>query len=299
VSAMLACVNGSLVPPERATVSVLDRGLLYGDAAFETLGVYGGRPFRLDAHLQRLAGSLVALRFAAPVDMERLAQQVLEVVRANALHQGIVRVTITRGAGPRGLATRGADKPTTIVTAHVAPLHLLELAAQGAAAVVATVPRVPAACLPAQAKHANMLNGILAHAQAESAGAYEALLLTVDGHVAEGSFSNVFFVADGRLHTPALTLGVLPGITRAAVIALARQAGVQVLEGAFELRMLRQAQEAFMTNTGAGVMPLARLGAQTWRAPGPVTRALHDAYRRLVALEAGPWWTADVPPVAA
>jgi branched-chain amino acid aminotransferase len=287
---MLASLNGSLLPQQAARVPVTDRGFLYGDAVFETVAVYGGRAFRLDAHLDRLAGSMQALRFAAACDREALRAQVARVLEANRMADGLVRLCITRGSGPRGLGIDGATDPIVLVSAHPPSQLVLALAETGATLVVSQVRRIPPECLPAQAKHANCLNGILAHSQAADAGAYEALMLTPDGQLAECSFSNLFFVRDGRLHTPSLALGILPGITRAATLEMAHRRGLVVVEGVFDLQFLRMAEEVFVTNTSAGVMPVARIDDIRLPAPGPVTAAVRDDYWRLVQREAGAPW---------
>jgi branched-chain amino acid aminotransferase len=290
---MLVSLNGMLIAQEDAKVPAADRGFLYGDAVFETVAVYGGRSFRLDAHLDRLARSMQALRFTAPCEAAALRAEVARVLEANRLCDGIVRLCVTRGSGPRGLGLQGVTHPVVLVTAHapaLSPDQDRARAASGVALAVSTVRRVPPACLPAHAKHANVLGAVLAQAQAADAGSYEAVMLTTEGWLAECSFSNLFLVRGGALLTPALSLGILPGITRAAVIALAGCRGIAVEEGVFDERALATAEEVFVTNTSAGVLPASAIDGRPLPSVRPVTRALRDDYWRLVQAEAGrPW----------
>jgi branched-subunit amino acid aminotransferase/4-amino-4-deoxychorismate lyase len=208
------------------------------------------------------------------------------LLKRNALRDAILRITISRGSGTRGPGIAGVVNPTYLIAcyrpAEAASAHLkLELV---------SVRRTPTECIPGQAKTANYLNSILALAQAHDAGADEALLLDMRGLIAEAAYSNVFFVRDARLITPALESGILPGITRAAVLEIAREHGVAVQEGDIEPAMAAEADEAFITNSVRGIVPVRAIGTRAFTVPGPLTARLAQWYWELVEREAGPRW---------
>jgi branched-chain amino acid aminotransferase len=278
---MLYHVDGDLVPAEEATVSVRDRGFAYGDAAFETLRAYGGAVFEWDAHAERLARTCEALSLDHGLAREDLRDRVSETLAANDLADAYVRLSVTRGVQPGKLTPDPAVDPTVVVRVADLPRGGVEGEPvwDGPATVeTSPVQRVPDAAIPAHAKTHNYLNGILAR---QSVDADEALLRDAEGAVAEGATSNLFFVRDGRLHTPALSGPVLPGITRAVVLDLAAEAGVPVEEGTYGPAVVRDAAEAFLTNTTWEVRPVASVDG-TAVGGGRVTRRLADALDALV-----------------
>jgi len=279
-------LNGRFVPEPEARVPVSDRGFLYGDAAFDTLCSYNGCLFRAREHLQRLMQSLAALRIEPPVKPAQMEDDLYALLRRNGLRDAILRITVSRGSGTRGPGIAGAASPTYLIACY--------RPAEGAPADVklemVSVRRTPAECIPAHAKTANYLNSILALAQAHDAGAEEALLLDMRGLIAEGAYSNVFFVRGDRLLTPALESGILPGITRGAVLEIAREHGVPMHEGDVEPAVVVQAKEAFITNSVRGIVPVRAIGTQAVAAPGPLTARLAQWYWELVEREAGPRW---------
>jgi len=281
-------LNGRFVAEQDARVSVSDRGFLYGDAAFDTLCAYGGRLFRASQHLQRLSHSLAALRIEFPRTLAQIEGDLYQVLERNDVRDAILRISVSRGFGARGPSIRGVGSPTYLIACY-----------QGAAADPlkpsvkldqVAVRRVPAESLPAQAKTANYLNSILALAEAMDAGADEALLLDMRGCVAECAYSNVFFVTGETLQTPALDAGILPGITRAAVLELARGQGVEVREVSIGPAVALAANEAFITNTVRGVVPVHAIGARAYPAAGPLTAQITGWYWDLVEREAGRRW---------
>ncbi|MFB6121185.1 MAG: aminotransferase class IV [Halobacteriaceae archaeon] len=273
-------VNGRLVSADEATVSVRDRGFQYGDAAFETLRAYGGSVFEWDAHLDRLRATCEALEMpdAAPDDCR---ERVGETLAANGLADAYVRLSVTRGVQPGKLTPDADVDPSVVVIVTPLPRGGAdgEPVWDGPATVATTdVQRVPDAAIPARAKTHNYLNGILARLDAD---ADEALLCDADGHVAEGATSNVFFVRDGTLHTPALDGPVLPGVTRAVVVELAREEAIPVETGTYDPSDVRDADEAFLTNTTWELRPVAVLDG-TPVGGGPVTDRLAAAFDELV-----------------
>jgi branched-chain amino acid aminotransferase len=281
-------VNGELVAREDATVSVEDRGFRYGDAAFETMRVYGGRVFEWERHRERLARTCETLGMpdAVPDDIER---RVSSTLAANDLQEAYCRVSVTRGVQPGKLTPDPEVDPGVVVVTKELP----EGGVGGGKswtdpAVLRTVDtrRIPDASLPADAKTHNYLNGILARlelrrAAADGPVADEALMCDTEGYVAEGATSNLFFVADGTLHTPAAG-DLLPGVTRAVVLELAADESFSVERGRYTVEDVREADEAFCTNSTWELRPVESIDRVTVGA-GPITNLLTRLYEERVA----------------
>lgn len=272
-------VDGTLVPAEEATVSVRDRGFLYGDGVFETLRVYGGGIFEWEAHAERLARSLGTLDFdetMPPVD--DLRERVRETVAANDLADAYARLSMTRGVQPGKLTPAPRVDPTITVIVDELPRGGTDgESVWDGPATLKTVEtrRIPSAALPANAKTHNYLNGILARLELRDAGrgVDEAIMLDTDGHVTEGATSNVFFVDGGTLKTPATELDLLPGVTRGVVLDLAREEGFPVETGRYSVADVREADEVFVTNTTWEVRPVTDVDGVTLGV-GPMTKLL-------------------------
>ena len=277
-------VDGELVPAAEATVRVDDRGFRYGDAAFETLRAYGGTIFEWEAHADRLDRTCEAIGLDHGLAREDLRERITETLAANDLADAYVRLSITRGVQPGKLTPALEVEPTVVVIVKPLPRGGTggDRVWDGSARVetVETV-RMPDEAVPAHAKTHNYLNGILARLELRRTDADEALLLDLDGHVAEGATSNVCFVADGRLHTPSFDGPVLPGITRRVVLDLARDAGVPVDEGTYEPADLRAADEAFLTNTTWELRPIESIDGRAIGG-GPLTDRLSERFDALV-----------------
>lgn len=283
---LLYHADGDLVPEREATVSVRDRGFRYGDAAFETVRVYGGSIFRWEGHHERLEGSLSALGMpeALPADLRGRIDATLE---ANDLREAAVRATISRGVQPGVLDPRPADEPTVVIEPRPLPRGGIEgPTVWDEPAVARSVEtQVPAdAAIPAEAKTANYLPAILARLELRGTDADVAIMCDADGHVAEATTSNVFFVREGTLHTPSLDGPVLPGITRAVVLDLAEDAGIPTETGTYEHADLRAAEEAFLTNSSWELRPVASLDGMELGG-GSVTSELCEAFDGLVERE--------------
>ncbi|RMF17820.1 MAG: branched-chain amino acid aminotransferase [Alphaproteobacteria bacterium] len=290
---MLAFLNDTLVPMEEARVPVMDRGFLYGDAVFETMAVYEGRPFRLDRHLARLVEACRAVSISLPCSADMMEQRILRTIEANRLENGLVRFSLTRGRSTRGLDTRGCSDPTFLVLCFPPKPPPASLRRGGATVEVSSWRRIPSRCLPSGAKTANYLNNILAFREAAERGAQEALMLTLDDEVAEGTVSNFFFVRKGLLLTPPLDLGILPGITRLVVLEAAERLGIVVRECRFRLEDLAAFDEAFYTNSNVVMMPAGVIDEYRFQVPGVVTQALQKEVARLILEEAGHCWAFD------
>jgi branched-chain amino acid aminotransferase len=280
-------VDGELVPAAEATVSVRDRGFMYGDAAFETLRAYGGSVFEWDAHARRLAGTCEALQLDHGLSTADLRERVQETLAANGLSEAYVRLSVTRGVQPGKLTPAPDVDPTVVVLVKGLPRGGRESGpVWDGPATVQTVKtrRVPDRAIPATAKTHNYLNGILARLELRVTGADEALVLDSDGRVAEGATSNVFFVSDDALCTPSLDGPVLPGVTRDVVLDLAREEGIPVREGAFTPDDVRGAAEVFLTNTTWELRPVATVDGIDCGG-GPVTTLLSRLFDERVERE--------------
>ena len=276
-------LNGELVPREEATVSVDDRGFRYGDAVFETCRAYGGEVYAWDRHIDRLREGCETLGMAeaAPDD---LAVRVAETLDANDLADAYVRISVSRGVQPGKLTPQPDVDPTVVV--YVKPLPRGGVDGEpvwDGRAVVQSVKtrRVPGDALPADAKTHNYLNAILARLELRRAAndSYrpdEALMRDVDGNVAEGATSNLFFVDDGALKTPAAG-SLLPGITRKLVVELAEAEGFPVETGRYSLDDVREADEAFLTNSTWELRPVERIDGIAV-GDGPMTSLLRRLY---------------------
>jgi branched-chain amino acid aminotransferase len=290
----LVNLDGRIVPPAEATVSVFDRGFLYGDSVYEVIRTYGLRPFELAAHLTRLAGSAARIGLELPWDAARTAREIAITIDASRggdeddpagapwnVRERYVRVMMTRGAGELGIDPALAVDPRAILI--VRPLHGPPHAAyqEGVKAHVAGVQRISPQAMDPAAKTGNYLNSVLAVREARAVGAYEALLLDRDGFVTEGSTSNVFCVRGGRLETPPLAIGILEGVTRGVVLALAREVGIEVVEARLRPEELATADEVFITSTVRELLPVTVLGDRVVGrgVPGPMYARLHALFR--------------------
>jgi branched-chain amino acid aminotransferase len=289
-------LDGTLVPPAQARVSVFDRGFLYGDSVYEVIRTYGGRPFEVEAHLARLRHSADRIGLSPKWDAPRVEAEIARTLEASRgddppvpdaapwnVGERYVRVVMTRGAGELGLDPALAIDPVAVVL--VLPLVGPPRAAyvDGVKAAFVGVRRAAPDAIDPSAKTGAHLPNVLAVAEARAAGAHEALLLDGRGSVTEGSSSNVFAVRGGRVVTPPLAAGILEGVTRGLVLRLAAEDGVSAEETPLRPEDLEGADEVFLTSTVREVVPVTRLGERpvgTGR-PGPVTLRLHRALRRL------------------
>jgi len=282
----LVFMNDRLVPESEARLSVFDHGLLYGDGVFEGLRSYGGRVFRLDAHLDRLWQSARAIRLEIPAGREAVARAVLETLEANGLTDGYVRLIVTRGAGGLGLDPGKTSHPQLIVIADTISLYPAEYYQQGLRIVTASTQRTQPAALSPRIKSLNYLNNIMAKLEGLKAGCVEALMLNHKGEVAECTGDNIFCVRSGVLLTPPTDAGILEGVTRNAVIELAAAAGVPCREQTLVRHDLYTAEECFLTGTAAEVVPVVEIDGRPIGSgtPGEVTarltRDFHDLVRR-------------------
>ncbi len=276
-------MNGKLVPKEQAVVSVFDHGLLYGDGVFEGIRVYGGKVFLLDQHIKRLYEGARAIRLKIPVSDQEMTLAVEETVAANDIQDGYVRLVITRGAGSLGLDIQRTSNPQVIIIADTISLYPAELYEQGLKLITASTIRNHPQALSPQVKSLNYLNNILAKIEGTDADCLEALMMNHKGEVAECTGDNIFIVKNGILKTPSTDAGILEGITRNAVMMLAKQAGLEVKEVTLTRNDIYVADECFLTGSAAEVIAAVSLdGRQIGDGkPGPITKDLKKRFEKL------------------
>jgi branched-chain amino acid aminotransferase len=284
--ANIVMIDGRLVEPAEARIDVWDRGFLYGDSVFETLRTYGQKPFRLQAHLARLERSAALVRLQLPVPSEQLARELNEAVAAQPEGESLVRLMVTRGVGRElGLDPVLALHPTRVVfVVSLRPPPLLHYE-QGVVVVTYRTERPSDHTAASGAKIGNYLVAVLAAERARAAGAVEALVLDRADNVVEGTTSNVFAVVSGALVTPPVSAGILAGITRELILELARDLRFEIREQVLSLEELYGAEEVFISSSVREMLPVVRVDDTLigTGAPGPVTRALLQAYRAFTA----------------
>jgi branched-subunit amino acid aminotransferase/4-amino-4-deoxychorismate lyase len=283
-------INRELVPLSRALIPVDDRAVLFGDSAFETLRGYGGFPFKLRRHRERLAESCRMLRREVPLPAGDIEAAVADLLEQNNLNRGKdarIRITVTGGpaVGPKGLRHAGAAG--IFITARPYDPPSPDEYRDGVSLAVSGIKRNSSSPL-SHIKSGNYLDSLFARQEALDRGDDDAVMLTTAGNLSEATSSNIFYSKDGVLFTPNMGCGFLPGITRETVIELTHKVGIGctlVTEGP---ENLLKADEAFLTNSMFELMPVRRAGSHDMPCcPGPLTERLHAAYRELVAHEKG------------
>ena len=276
-------IDGAVRLPEEAKVSVLDRGFLYGDSVYETIGTMYGRLFAASDHLDRLERSARRIGLRVPPRAE-IEAAIAQTIAAAENPETRVRVMLTRGVGKLDLDPASCDDCRLVVIAFPLGAPTPEMFAKGVSVAIVSVTRNSPRAIDPAVKSGNYLNNVLALGEARrTSGAYEAILCADDGSVAEGASSNVFAVVRGEVWTPQPEVGILDGITRAKVMDLGRGAGVRIVERRVQPDELRAADEAFLTSATRGVLPVTVIDGQRvgTGVPGPITRQLMALYDEL------------------
>ena len=278
---MLIYIDGKLYPKEQAKVSVFDHGILYGDGVFEGIRVYDGNIFKLREHIVRLFESSKTIGLDLPLSLEELEQATIDTVAANQRRDAYIRLVVTRGVGDLGIDPGFCEKPTLFIIVASIKLYPQKYYEEGIPLITASTRRIPLESLDPRIKSCNYLNNILAKLEARRARVPEAIMLNHNGRVAECTADNIFITKNGDLLTPRLTEGALPGVTRETVLQLAEQAGMRTRETILGLHDLYNADECFLTGTGAEIVPVVQIdGRQIGTGkPGKTTYMLLERYR--------------------
>lgn len=285
-------IDGQFYDREAAKISVFDHGLLYGDGVFEGIRVYNRRIFRHRPHLERLYDSARALALTIPLPIDEMQAAVEETVRRNQREEVYIRLIVTRGVGELGIDPHSCPTPSVIIIVNDVRVYPRELYAGGINVMTSATRQVSHEAVDPRIKSLNYLKNILAKIDAQQAGAHEAIMLNPEGFIAECTADNLFVVRDGRLLTPSTQDGALGGITRGAVLELAAEARIPAAEARLTRYDLYTAAEAFVTGTGAELMPVAVADGRPVAdgKPGPITRRLTEAFHALVRNEGEPLW---------
>jgi branched-chain amino acid aminotransferase len=277
---MKVWIDGDIVDGSEARIPVTDHGLLYGDGVFEGIRVYAGRVFRLDDHLARLAAGAKALALELPGGVTEARRIVLQTVRAHAGEAAYVRLLLTRGVGALGVDPTTCPEARWICMVDQVAIYPEEKLARGIDLVTASLRRPPPDVLDPRVKSLNYLNNVLAKLEARRRGADEALMLNLAGQVAEAAVANVFAWRQGELVTPPGSDGALEGITRRTIIELAGQLGIAARVRSLGRFDLFDAEEVFLTGSGAGIVPVRSLDGRAIGSgrPGPVWAKLRAAF---------------------
>jgi branched-chain amino acid aminotransferase len=283
-------IDGKYYSERDAKVSVFDHGLLYGDGVFEGIRAYHGRVFKLKEHINRLFYSAKAILLELPMSHTQLMKATVETCQKNNLRDGYIRLVVTRGVGTLGLNPRTCKKPSVIIIADKIQLYPPELYRRGMEIVTVPTTRNLHSALNPAIKSLNYLNNILAKIEANNAGCEEAVMLNAEGFVAECTGDNLFIVKNRAVFTPPLSAGALYGITRQTVIELAEEAGLKVSEPNLTRYDLFNADECFLTGTGAELIPVVKIDGRVIGTgkPGPITRRLEEDYHALTKVSGEP-----------
>jgi len=281
---MKVYLNGVIVDEGAAFLPVNDRGILFGDGLFETIRAYGGRPFRLERHMARLREGCRTLRLAGIPGDEEVRRAIGELYAANVREgDAYVRITVTGGAFDGSRTLRRSGPPNVFIVVKPLEPYPEEYYSHGLRLTVSRIRRNATSPL-VRVKTNNYLESLFARQEAVEAGFHDALFLNTYGHLAEATTSNIFLVSDGEVCTPHLECGVLPGITREAVLEICQDLEIPTETGFYTLDELFSAQEAFLTMSTGEIIPVrevdgSRLGESC---PGPVTARLIQAFHELV-----------------
>jgi branched-chain amino acid aminotransferase len=283
---VIAYVDGEWTPAADARVSVLDHGLLYGDGIFEGIRVYGGRPFLLEEHLDRLEASARAIVLELPTERAVIAALCVEAAERAGLDDGYLRLVVTRGVGALGVSPHTCARASLILIAAPLSLYPPERYRDGVRLITSSLRRSASDALPPQVKSLNYLTSVLASIEARRQGADEAVLLNAQGLIAECTADNLFLVSRGRVLTPSVASGALAGITRNLVLQLLAQEGIEAVEAPLTPADAWTADELFLTGTGAEIVPVREIDGRPLPAARPVTERVRAAFTAYVEASA-------------
>ena len=283
-------IDGKYCDEKNAKISVFDHGLLYGDGIFEGIRAYNGRVFKLREHIDRLFCSAKAILLDIPISHAEMMKAVVNTCRKNKLRDCYIRLVVTRGIGTLGLNPNRCKRGSVIVIADKIQVYPKEMYENGMAIVtVATTRNLHSALNPA-IKSLNYLNNILAKIEANIAGVEEAIMLNSEGFVAECTADNIFILKGGKMYTPPLSAGALYGITRGVVMDMAQEAGIPVSEPNLTRYDVFNADECFLTGTGAELIPVTKVDGRVIGTgkPGTITKSLVKSYHALTQVSGEP-----------
>ena len=281
---MKVYINGKFFDQADAKISVFDHGFLYGDGIFEGIRLYSGCIFRLEEHLERLEYSAKAILLDLPWTRKQISDATCESCRVNGLKDGYIRLVVSRGVGSLGLSPKSCATPQLIIIADKIQLYPPEFYEQGLKIITVPTRRCNPAALPPTIKSLNYLNNILAKIEAQNLGFHEAIMLNDQGYIAECTGDNLFLVHKGKLFTPPFSAGALSGITRGAVLDIAKKLKMPVEEKNLTRYDAWIADEIFITGTAAEVVSIIEMDGRVIGTgkPGPAAKKITAEFKRLV-----------------
>jgi len=281
---MKVYINGKFLDQADAKISVFDHGFLYGDGIFEGIRLYSGCIFRLEEHLERLEYSAKAILLDLPWTRKQISDATCESCRVNGLKDGYIRLVVSRGVGSLGLSPKSCATPQLIIIADKIQLYPPEFYEQGLKIITVPTRRCNPAALPPTIKSLNYLNNILAKIEAQNLGFHEAIMLNDQGYIAECTGDNLFLVHKGKLFTPPFSAGALSGITRGAVLDIAKKLKMPVEEKNLTRYDAWIADEIFITGTAAEVVSIIEMDGRVIGTgkPGPAAKKITAEFKRLV-----------------
>lgn len=289
-------LNGEFVTKENAKISVYDHGFLYGDGIFEGIRVYSGNIFRMEEHMDRLYRSAKSILLNIPHTQDELTDLIVETVARNKLEDAYIRVVVSRGVGDLGLDPYKCKRANVVIIVEPLAIFPKELYETGLAIVTVATRRNRPDVLSPKVKSLNYLNNVLVRIEAHLANVSEALMLNDQGYVAEGSADNVFIVQGNTFYTPPGYVGALEGITRNAVMDIAKELGYEVKEEPFTRHDVYTADEVFLTGTAAEVIAVVKVDGRTIGdgVPGVHTKRILEKFRERVVSEGVKVYPRDV-----
>ena len=278
-------IDGEYFAKEDAKINVYDHGLLYGDGVFEGMRAYHGVVFRHAEHIDRLYKSAKSICLNIPISQQEMMDAVNATLKINGLEDAYIRLVVTRGVGGLGLDPNRCERPSIIIITDKIALYPEEFYQQGLEIVTASTMRMPANVTSARVKSLNYLNSIMAKLEGLAAGCSEAMMLNHKGEVAECTGDNIFIVSNGVIYTPPTTADLLGGITRHAVIDLAKEAGIPIFELPFTRHDVYTADECFLTGSAAELIPVVKVDGRSIGdgKPGPITAEIRRLFREMIA----------------
>lgn len=276
-------LNGKIISDTEGSVSLGDRGFLYGDGIFETLRSYNGKPFKLAEHLERMRCSAEKLSISFEYTNAEISESITKLLEKNSIQDAYIRITLSRGTGENGLGINNNLKSTILIQVKSFTPYERKLYEEGMSLIV-SMHRRSTSCPISSHKTTNLLTSILLKEEAKRMAANEAIVINTDGYVAECVVSNIFMVNNGSVVTPSLDTNILPGITRKTVLDICQNSGIPAREECFRIETLIKAEEVFITNSLMEIMPVSRIDdfkiGNT--IPGKITKQIMSAYKRLI-----------------
>lgn len=271
-------INGRFVREDMAVVSVLDRAFLYGDGLFETVRLVDGEPFRWEQHWERLERGAKFLKIRLPFNEIQLRRQARRLAVKNEMPDSLLRLTLSRGRGASGYSPKNAAKPLCVMSMRPAPRTGRKIPQWN---LVTSSFCLPAGDPLAAFKTCNKLPQVLARAEADAAGADDALFTNTDGHVAESTAGNLFWIKDGRVFTPPLNAGILPGVTRRVVFEIGSQLKIPIQQKNASLKELARADGVFLSLTSRGIVEARSLNGRRFKC-SPLTARIAATYNEIL-----------------